>query len=198
MSINLIARIGVSLQSMGSLLKRTPPTQGVSASTADDDSPEKRASRERKSVRRMKADLYEMLQAHPAARKTVRHLAVLERTLIRRGFEGVTQLPEKVLVRALAELEFLVRDWSRAGLAELRSRLAVLVKNLAQEMSAGPTSTGDLSAPNSMPDAIDLNDVTEVEHELFEELERSWTGQMPLSAPELPAGAQAQVSGRFS
>lgn len=143
---------------------------------------------ERKHVRRMRADLFFMLEQHPASRELVRALALVERTLQRSGFEGVDALPQKVLARALTELERLVRDWSPEGLAELRSRLAVLVKTKPVEAErAAPESVPSEAGPISKVSVFaDLEpqaaDVSEVDHELFEEMERSWVGQVPKAA----------------
>jgi hypothetical protein len=98
-----------------------------------------------------------------------------------------------VLVRALTELERLVRDWSPAGLAELRSRLAVLVKNKPVQPEPPPTTTQPepLEGPASKISVFagldsaqpaDVTDVTDDEKELFAAMERSWVGQVPKAA----------------
>ena len=106
----------------------------------------------------------------------MRHLDVIERTLRHIGIDAVEALPVKVLAKGLDELEALVWDWSPVGLAELRSRLAVTVKQRRHEADA-PTAL-QLERPDSSAPRIDA-EVNEVSHELFEEMERSWTGQMP-------------------
>ena len=182
---DLKSQIGNSLHSVGTFFKRPLNLRngeirlGVARSTLI----EQQRSQERKHVRRMRADLFFMLEQHPASRELVRHLAVVERTLQRSGFEGVDTLPQKVLARALTELERLVWDWTPRGLAELRSRLAVLVKNkpvqAEQEAFEGPASKVSVFAGL---DSAQLVDVSEVDHEMFEEMERSWVGQVPKAA----------------
>jgi len=126
--------------------------------------------------KQMRRDLYTLLERHPASRQTMRHLDVIERTLRRVGIDAVEALPVKVLAKGLDELEALVWDWSPIGLAEVRSRLAVAVKRRRHEASASTPSQierYDSSAPRIEAE------VNEVSHELYEEMERSWTGQMP-------------------
>ena len=188
---DLKSQIGNSLHSVGTFFKRPLNLQngeiklGVARSTLIAQA----RSEERKHVRRMRADLFFMLEQHPASRELVRSLALVERTLQHSGFDGVDQLPQKVLARALTELERLVRDWSPIGLAELRSRLAVLVKNkpmqaerteqAAQESLEGPVSKVSVFAGLDSAQPVD---VSEVDHEMFEEMERSWVGQVPKAA----------------
>jgi len=136
---------------------------------------------DRRHVRRMKRDLYELLSQHPSARQLMRRLATVEHCLRSDGIEGLEALPVRVIAKALAEMDSLVRDWSPTGLAELRSRMAVIVKNRPAEAAAidsksdtsfGPVSVhADLAGPSA--------DVSEVDHAVFEEMERSWVGVVP-------------------
>jgi len=130
---------------------------------------------ERLCVRQMRRDLYRLLNQHPSSRLLVRRLATVEHTLATKGLAGVDALPVRVTAKALAELDALVRDWSPCGLAELRSRMAVIVKT--RPAGAEPVST--LIDP-----ASEWADITEVDHAEFEEMERSWVGVTP-------AGVQA-------
>lgn len=131
--------------------------------------------------KQMRRDLYTLLERHPASRQTMRHLDMIERTLRRVDIDAVEALPVKVLAKGLDELEALVWDWSPVGLAEVRSRLAVAVKRRRHEASALTTSQFeryDSSAPRIEAE------VNEVSHELYEEMERSWSGQMPAELAE--------------
>ena len=135
----------------------------------------------RKRVRHMKRDLYALLNQHPSTRRLMRRLAAVEHTLHADGLEGLEALPVRVIAKALAEMDSLVRDWSPTGLAELRSRMAVIVKQHPTEAVAvdsksdtsfGPVSVhADLASPSA--------DVSEVDHAVFEEMERSWVGVVP-------------------
>jgi hypothetical protein len=111
----------------------------------------------------------------------MRHLDLIERTLRHIDIDAVEALPVKVLAKGLDELEALVWDWSAVGLAELRSRLAVKVKERRHEASTLTTSQlerYDSTAPHMEAE------VNEVSHELYEEMERSWSGQMPAELAE--------------
>ncbi|MDP3822459.1 MAG: hypothetical protein Q8R33_13380 [Burkholderiales bacterium] len=188
MKQDLKSQIGSSLHSVGAFFKRPLNLQNgaITLGLARSTLIEQARATERKHVRRMRADLFFMLEQHPASRELVRSLALVERTMQRSGFEGVDKLPQKLLARALAELERLVWDWSPVGLAELRSRLAVLVKNKpvesareSQDMLDGPASKVSVFAGL---DSAQPADVSEVDHEVFEEMERSWVGQIPKAA----------------
>ena len=191
MKQDLKSQIGHSLHSMGAFFKRPLSLQNgeISLGVARSTLIEQARANERKHVRRMRADLFFMLEQHPASRDLVRSLALVERTMQRSGFEGVDQLPQKVLARALTELERLVWDWSPVGLAELRSRLAVLVKNKLVEPvktagagSASPEGRASKISVFTGLDSAQPMDVSEVEHEVYEEMERSWVGQIPKAA----------------
>ena len=187
----LKSQIGHSLHSVGAFFMRPLSLQNgeISLGVARSTLIEQARATEHKHVRRMRADLFFMLEQHPASRDLVRSLALVERTMQRSGFDGVNQLPQKVLARALTELERLVWDWSPEGLAELRSRLAVLVKNKpVQPEKAAGADLESLEGPASKIsvfaglDSAQPADVSEVDHELFEEMERSWVGQIPKAA----------------
>ena len=130
---------------------------------------------EQRCVRRMRRDLYQLLDQHPSSRQLVRHLATVEHTLGSKGLAGFEALPARVVAKALTDLDSLVRDWSPIGLAELRSRMAVIVKT--RPPGAEPVST-------LVDQPSEWADITEVDHAEFEEMERSWVGVMP-------AGVQA-------
>ncbi|MFM8901535.1 MAG: hypothetical protein ACKOF9_16555 [Burkholderiales bacterium] len=122
----------------------------------------------------MQQDLRKLIRQHPQTKKLLRHLAYVERTLRREGLKAVDELPLEVLSKALTQLETLVVNWSALGLAELRSRLSLLVKNkkiLALHTEAAPQST--------QMDYSQRADVCEVSHSVFEEMERSWRGNVP-------------------
>lgn len=66
-----------------------------------------------------------LLDRQPQARLVLRALAKLEEALARRGWSTLDKMPLAVLERARDQLEGLVSNWSPAGLATLRSKLAV-------------------------------------------------------------------------
>jgi hypothetical protein len=125
---------------------------------------------ERRCVRQIRRDLYRLLDQHPSSRLLVRHLATVEHTLATKGLAGFDALPVRVTAKALNELDSLVRDWSPSGLAELRSRMAVIVKT--RPAGAEPVST-------LIDQPSEWADISEVDHAEFEEMERSWVGVAP-------------------
>ncbi|MEP6873236.1 MAG: hypothetical protein ABI887_02645 [Burkholderiales bacterium] len=144
----------------------------------------------RKQVRHMKRDLHALLSQHPTSRQLMRHLAAVERTLRTEGLAGFEALPVRVVATALTELERLVWDWSPTGLAELRSRMAVIVKNRPPAVVAPvvPAPAGAAAESAHADDDFSSSlpaDVSEVDHTVFEEMERSWVGFVPAArAPE--------------
>jgi hypothetical protein len=160
-------------------------TLGVPASALKEQARDERRRREK----RMRRDLYQMLEQHPGSRQIMRHLDLAERTLRSGGLKAFEALPIRVIAKALAQMERLVWDWSPAGLAELRSRMAVMVKNRSREVTAEAISTASLELEMAQ---THVTDVTEVEHAEFEEMERSWAGQMPAAIAAAKAESEAQ------
>jgi hypothetical protein len=164
---DLKSQLGSSMLSMGRFLQR-PVTLRIGPQKMS--SSEQRAAakkRLRVSVRYMQSDLKQLLDQHAATRKLMRHLGFIERTLRRGGLPALELVPVRVVAKSLAELESLVWDWSPVGLAELRSRLAVMLKNRPAEEIA----------ENHQLDATQRAIVTEVEHSMFEQSQRHWSGQ---------------------
>ena len=181
----LKTQLGDSIKSVGKLLRapiKIDEGGHVKLAPVADSARNEAREERRKRVLLMRRDLYELLSQHPASRRTLRYIAAVERALQARGLAGLEALPARVVAKALTEMEILVLDWSPAGLAELRSRLAVIVKThrathqgAVDEAKAGPASMQG-SAP----------DVMEVDHAEFEEMERSWVGFVPQESPLRP------------
>ncbi len=169
-------QLGSSIQTIRRFLERPISVQrgnvtlGVPSSILRAQARDERRQR----VRRIKSDLQHLLGQHPASRQLLRHLALVERTLGRGGLEALDELPVRVIAHALDELERLVWDWSPAGLAELRSRMAVMVKTRPTE-TRRETALRESMQVDTVLDA----DVTEVEHTVYEAMERSWAGAQP-------------------
>jgi hypothetical protein len=177
------SQLGHSLHSVQRFLQRPISVDkgrmslGLRPNTAGAQSREARHLRDRP----MRHELHALLSQHPSSRQLMRHLDLVERTLRRGGREALEALPIRVITKALAQLELLVRDWSPAGLAELRSRLAVMVKTRPPETEREAALRESRSF-----DAAYNADVSEVEHAEFEEMERSWFGQLPEAAASTP------------
>lgn len=173
---DLKSQLDHSMQTMRRLLRR-PPDAGASIAPARSARAQAREEH-RQRVRRMRRDLYQLLEQHAASRALMRHLDLVERTLRTEGFSAVEALPVRVIAKALQQLERLVWDWSPVGLAELRSRMAVIVKERAAEPESRPARVEAPSVRSVAPEQ-ELADVTEVDHAAFEEMERSWHGRVP-------------------
>jgi len=86
-------------------------------------------------VRAMRAELGRVLDADGSHRHTYRNLARFERKFDKHGLRTIEQLPVDQLRRALREFESLVRNWSSASLADLRSRMAVVLADRSSAAS---------------------------------------------------------------
>jgi hypothetical protein len=75
----------------------------------------------------MLEQLAELLDEVPETRDTLRHLVFVEKALADKGLRALHKLPPDVLRRGLEQLEGLVTNWSPAGLASLRSKMAVSI-----------------------------------------------------------------------
>jgi hypothetical protein len=117
--------------------------------------------------------LKQLLDLHPMTRHTMRHLGYLEGELASQGLSALTEVPVEVLSTALAQLDVIVNNWSDRHLADLRSRMAVAVKQRSQDAFFGPG--GDQSNFMS-PSRLLVDDVS---HSQFLELERQYQGLIP-------------------
>ena len=86
-------------------------------------------------VRAMRAELGKVLDGDESHRQTYRNLARFERKFDKYGLRTIEQLPVDQLRRALREFESLVRNWSSASLADLRSRMAVVLADRSSAAS---------------------------------------------------------------
>jgi hypothetical protein len=63
----------------------------------------------------------------PETRATLKQLVFVEHALQKKGLRALHKLPLPVLQKALEQFEGLVTNWSPAGLANLRSKMAVAI-----------------------------------------------------------------------
>jgi hypothetical protein len=75
----------------------------------------------------MREQLAELLDASASSRGALRHLVFVEQALAKKGLRALHKLPLEVLQRALDQFEGVVTNWSPAGLASLRSKMAVAI-----------------------------------------------------------------------
>ena len=126
------------------------------------------ASSQGQMLREAHVALRGVLDSHPDARRTLRHLVYLEETIARQGSRVWKKVPPPVLHRAQTQLELLMRQRSHPALEALHARIA--------EVMHARTGFGALTRPQELQ-------VMEASHSMFDEMERSWTGQVPLETP---------------
>jgi len=117
--------------------------------------------------------LEQLLDLHPMTRRMMRHLGYLEGMLATQGLTVLAEMPIEVLSAALEQLDTLVTNWSDRELADLRSRMAVALKERSQE---GFFSPGDDRSNFMSPSRLLVDDVS---HSQFLELERQYQGLIP-------------------
>lgn len=122
--------------------------------------------REQQSKRRVKEDLElisrqlaELLDEQPETRTTLRHLVFVERAIAKHGLRALRKLPLDVLQRALTQLEGLVTNWSPAGLASLRSKMAVAIIDREHQKA---DDEDDIYRTSAVLDALPTPTVEEV------------------------------------
>jgi len=133
-------------------------------------------------LRLLRAELKSLLDAHPMTRKMVaRHLAAFERALAKHGMNALTRVPIDVLVPALAQLEALVSNWSKPGLASLRSEMAVALINRSNDPFHGHRG----ETPSAFTDSsLMVAEVSEVSDSMFMEFAEQYEKQPPAQPPQ--------------
>lgn len=125
-------------------------------------------------LRRGHADLGALLRRHPEARQLMRHLAFIEQTIGRFGSRALKrEIPVPVLRKGVEQLDLLVQGSPSEGLVYLRARMI-------EAADARPVAVTMDEDTETRPGSLE---VTEASHSLFDEMERSWTGQIPLGTP---------------
>lgn len=75
----------------------------------------------------VRTELAALLNDLPETRATMRHLVFVEQAIAKKGLKVLHKMPLDVLRRAHEQLENIVINWSAAGLANLRSKMAVAI-----------------------------------------------------------------------
>lgn len=86
------------------------------------------AQRERAELEQVRRELADVLGAEPEIRAELRHLAYLEHALDQKGLRALALMPLDVLQKAHEQFEGLVTNWEPRGLATLRSKMSVTVR----------------------------------------------------------------------
>lgn len=136
-------------------------------------------------LRLAQSELTELLGRHSATRSVMPHLALLEKGLLKSGWRAVGKMPQPALQAAFDQLQKLIQNEASAGLAELRARMAAAAVSHAAA-ARRRVADSDLTLPTAH-----RPEVSEASHSLFDEMERSWTGD--LSAQLAAARAAAKT-----
>ncbi len=89
--------------------------------------------RQREEIALIRQQLRALLDEQPESRQTLRHLVFVEQALAKKGLRALHKLPLDVLQRSHEQLEGLVTNWTPAGLASLRSKMAVALLDREHE-----------------------------------------------------------------
>jgi len=124
-------------------------------------------------LREAHRSLRALIKQHPGLKQVMPHLAHIERALGRKGSKALMRVPVAVLQRGLEQLESLQSEQPRDALRALRTRLveAIALRSVARNPALGARVSG--------PAALEVMDAS---HSEFDEVERSWTGNMPLTS----------------
>jgi hypothetical protein len=125
-------------------------------------------------LRRGHEELQALLRRHPETRHLMRHLAFVEQSVGRFGSRALRrEVPVPVLRKAVEQLDLLTQGKPGETLAELRARM---VGAIASRGEAPPADADTETRPGSL-------EVTEASPSQFDEVERSWTGTLPVPDP---------------
>ncbi len=123
-------------------------------------------------LRRGHDELRGLLRRHSETRQLMRHLAYIENEIGRFGQRAIKSgIPVPVLRKGLAQFDSLVGEHPSESLAYLRARIVEAVDKRGADIEIDEDTE---TRPGSL-------EVTEASHSLFDEMERSWTGQVPLA-----------------
>ena len=86
--------------------------------------PDQQAQDADESLKRIRAELKELLNRSPGAREVLPHLAVLEHALKSHGVDALDGLPPRVLTRATTQLLGVLSEPLSEGMTELRAWLS--------------------------------------------------------------------------
>ena len=124
------------------------------------------AERARAEIELIRKELAGVFNGMPGARRALPHLAYIDAELAAHGLAMLDSVALNLMKHALQELENAVINWSPSGLATLRSKLAVAVRERERRDSYEPEvrlSRAMLPEPEVVesPDAADGDDSDE-------------------------------------
>jgi|NGEPerStandDraft_6_1074524.scaffolds.fasta_scaffold08149_3 hypothetical protein len=105
-------------------------------------------------IRVMRDEMRRVLDEDETHRQVFRHLARFERKFAKSGLPAIEQVPVDQLRRALKDFEALVRNWSSASLADLRSRMAVTLADRSSAASVWIAANSVSSTYRPRPESM--------------------------------------------
>lgn len=185
------------------VLDDRPPGSDAVAPTEEDASGRSLSEREKRELRQMRASLATLLDNQASARAGLRQLAYMDLALDKVGLRALHKVPYEVLRRAHDQLEGLVTNWSDAGLAALRSKMAVALierepPTAAAAVKGGgePTSAAVADAELARPETLVGDEAAEAEAALLAAYGSvALPGLLPAGEGVGPASAQAAARG---
>ena len=103
------------------------------------DKPDQQSQAADESLKRIRAELKELLSRTPGAREVLPHLAVLEHALKSHGVDALDGLPPRVLTRATTQLLGVLSEPLSDGMTELRAWLTRAIA-AREEAPAAPAA----------------------------------------------------------
>ena len=147
----------------------------------------------------VRTELAALLNDLPETRSTMRHLVFVEQAIAKKGLKVLHKVPLPVLKRAHEQLENLVINWSAAGLANLRSKMAVAIidrENMDPDAEADAYRTAAVIDHGAgEPPATDLPELNELA-QLCEEDADNTDGLA--SARQLPGDEDAALAAAYA
>ena len=102
----------------------------------------------------MRDEMRRVLDEDETHRQVFRHLARFERKFAKNGLGAIESVPVDQLRRALKDFEALVRNWSSASLADLRSRMAVTLADRSSAASVWVAANSVSSTYRPRPETM--------------------------------------------
>lgn len=111
----------------------------------------------------VRVELAALLNELPETRSTMRHLVFVEQAVDKKGLKALHKMPVDVLRRAHEQLENLVTNWSPAGLANLRSKMAVAI---IDREHMDPDAEADAYRTAAVLDAVEREQVRRLQDDV--------------------------------
>lgn len=150
----------------------------------------------------VRAELAALLNDLPETRTTMRHLVFVEQAIAKKGLKVLHKVPLPVLKRAHEQLENLVINWSAAGLANLRSKMAVAIidrENMDPEAEADAYRTAAvIDQRDGEPAATDLPELNELAQLCEEDADGADSADGLAAARQLPGDEDAALAAAYA